>query len=755
MFRLKKSLDQVIHSLAMQLVFHHFKNNLALIAVWITFVAAFSGGLGKVYGIHYLFLDPEYLGKVSFWSFYIVGISFGNLIVAWHITTYILDAHRFRFVGVLQRPFTKFSINNSLIPLIILTSYIASVIRFQTNNGLAKPTDILLFTLGILAGIISMNLIMVLYFRFTNKDIFKFVTDKVDKSLKKTLLSRDRVMNRVQENKADKFNVKNYLDLKLRVRTTQHIADFRNKEAILKVFDQNHFNSVIFELGIIGIILLLGFFMEVEFLQIPAGASSLLMFAIAVMLVGAISYWFKGWGLALALVIFVLVNAGAKLGIGKGANQAAGLNYDTILTNYSIENLRRTHSRAQYEKDKLQMLKTLENWKAKQTDSSNQKMVFLCVSGGGQRAALWTVNSLLRIDSALNGSLMDQTFLMTGASGGFIGAAFYREIYRRNPKVAFGAEKQELLNRIGKDNLNPVIFGLLVNDLFFKLRTHQYAGHTYSIDRGFIFEQNLNKNLGNVLDKPINTYQEEEENAEIPTLILSPTIGNDGRKLYISSQPVSFMGVSHSESEFNYPRIRGVDFQRFFEANESYNLSFLTALRMSASFPYITPNISLPAYPRVEIMDAGISDNFGITDAIRFISVFKDWIATNTDGIVLIVIRDTLPDAPIEERSNPSMIDRLTYPIASVYNNMTHMQDISNDIQLGQMQKWFPGEIDVIEVAYNSHSEKNNASENERASLSWHLTTKEKQHLIENINIESNQEALRKLQELLKSSSNP
>lgn len=755
MNKIKTVINQVVHSLMMQLAFHHFKKNLALLAVWFIIIAAFTGGLGRVYGIHYLFLDPEYLGKVGFWSFFIVGIAFGNLIMAWHITTYILDGHRFRFVGTLQRPFTKFSINNSLIPLLTLGAYIFFVVRFQIENGLAATTDIFLFVFGLILGIIAMHLLMIFYFRFTNKDIFIYLAGSLDKRLRKSGLSRDRVMKKVKENKADKYNVTNYLDLNLKVRSTEHIVDFGNREAIIRVFDQNHFNSVVVELCIIAIILLLGFFMHIEFLQIPAAASSLLIFAIAVMLVGAISYWFKGWGLTFALGIFILVNTGVKTGLGKGVNEATGLNYDTIKTEYSVKNLAKVHSKEQFVHDKLHMLETLENWKAKWENPKKQKMVFLCVSGGGQRAALWTVNSLLKADSALNGTLMDQTFLITGASGGVIGAAYYREIQKQNPSIALTNDSRELLTRMGKDNLNPVIFGLLVNDLFFKIRKHEYAGRTYSVDRGFVFEKNLNRNLGYILDKQISDYQEAEALAETPTLIMSPTIANDGRKLYISSQPISYMGVSSSVLDGDESKIRGVDFQALFRDNEPEKLSFLTALRMSASFPYITPNISLPAEPRVEIMDAGISDNFGVSDAIRFVNVFKDWIAKNTGGVVFLVVRDTKSNAPVEKRPNPSVIDRLTYPIASVYNNLTNMQDINNDFRLEQMKLWFDGEVDVVEVAYDSFQNGKQTTEVERASLSWHLTTKEKQHIIDNINIESNRKSIKRLQDLLKSSSAP
>ena len=176
---------------------------------------------------------------------------------------------------------------------------------------------------------------------------------------------------------------------------------------------------------------------------------------------------------------------------------------------------------------------------------------------------------------------------------------------------------------------------------------------------------------------------------------------------------------------------------------------------MSASFPYITPNISLPTTPRIEIMDAGISDNFGVSDALRFIHVFEDWIEENTAGVVLLVIRDSESDSPVKPAPNPSVIDRITYPIASVYNNLTNMQDINNDVRAEFMSDWFDGNLDVVEISYDSFVKDETRSEIERASLSWHLTTKEKQNIINNIQIESNQQAIQKLKKLIEQQPTP
>lgn len=57
------------------------------------------------------------------------------------------------------------------------------------------------------------------------------------------------------------------------------------------------------------------------------------------------------------------------------------------------------------------------------------KLVIVNCSGGGLRAAMWTHFILQEVDERTQGSFMESTHLMTGASGGMIGAAYFRSIY--------------------------------------------------------------------------------------------------------------------------------------------------------------------------------------------------------------------------------------------------------------------------------------------------------------------------------------
>lgn len=749
---MRQFLEKLLYSFPVQLVLVHIRRNLALLLLWALFIAIISGNFGRIYGVNFLFLDPEYIDQVGFLSFFIVGICYSNLVVAFNITCYILDVHRFSFIGVLERPFTKFSINNSLIPLLSFITYLVFIVRFQLQNEYSSGADIIFNIAGLFSGISIILLVYFWYFKLTNKDIFKYLTGSVDKTLRKSKINRSRVMSRLKESK-QQYDVKYYFDLKLKLRNCQGLQDFYDKSSLIKVFDQNHLNSVIIELIFILVILALGYFMENTYFQIPAAASVLLFMAIIVMTIGAVTYWFKGWSSLVVIVFFLVTNFLFQIGLLQGVYEAKGLRYDIAPAQYSIDNLMDLNSKGVIRKDSISGISLLNSWKKHQTDSIFRP-IFICVSGGGQRAALWTVNGLLKSDSVLKGRLMNKSVMITGASGGMIGAAYFRELY----KLGLKKDPKRILSNISKDNLNSIIFGLLANDAFFRIRRFEYEGMTYKKDRGYTFENNLNKNLEFVFSTKVSDYRDSELKADIPLLLMSPVIANDGRTLYVSSTPMSYMNIGGYQSNVQESKIKGIGLSQLLSEHGADDLSFLTALRMSASFPYITPTISLPTEPKIEVMDAGIADNYGISDAVRFIMHFREWFEQNTTGITLLIIRDSRKNAPIDAPSSPSLTDRLTNPISNVYNNLGNIQDINNDDQIQALKLLFDNPIDLISLEYNTDSYIDQSyliaakalerKRMERASLSWHLTTREKKNIIDNISQSSNQNALLKLDSL-------
>ncbi len=745
------------YSFPVQLLLNNIRRNHVLMLCWIILFAMVTGSFGRYLGIPYLFLDPEYLNRVNFTSFLIMGACTAGFTMAFHITGYINDGHRFTFIGALSRPFTKFCFNNSIIPAVFFIVYVYQIIGFQVNNEYTTRQSLYANLGGLLLGYGVMLLIFFIYFRFTNKDIFRYVVCQIDEQIKHSVkVTRASAMKKLDIARKKQVRVDNYLDYDLKFKRVEN-THFYDRATILQVFDQNHFNLVVIELFIFAMVMILGIFKDHPLFQLPAASSFMIFLTIFVMIAGAFSYWFGNWSATIALILLIFVNSLVGKDYFEKEYKAFGLNYHAPAPEYSVESLQAMNDSATIAKDRARTLPMLEAWRNK-FGEQKPKMVFVCASGGGKRAALWTFNALQTADSLTGGKLMENTILITGASGGLIGASYFREL-KLQEKMGNDINPYSPVYRrqISTDNLNPLIFSLLANDLFVGFTRFEYAGNSYLKDRAYTFEQQLNLITNGLMDKPITAYDSFELQSVIPMMVLSPTIINDGRKLYIAARPVSFLNSDLAGlPEAASPKYGGVDFHQLFQENGARDLRFLSALRMCATFPYITPNTTLPTIPPLYIMDAGISDNFGLNDAVRFLYAYKEWIQNNTSGVIFISIRDSPKLAPIPERKGQTLLDAFTQPIASVYNNFENFQDITSDLLIGYSESWFDNSVDRIDIEYQVgsyvpilHDMDSIRKHNARASLSWRLTTREKQSLIDNLSSLKNREAVERLKTLL------
>ncbi|MCH7399258.1 patatin-like phospholipase family protein [Belliella sp. DSM 107340] len=754
--------EKIKYSFPIQLFFMHLKKNIPLLLLWFILILVITQNFGSVLGIPYLFLDPEYLNEVSWKGFFLVGIAFGIFTMAFHMTSYILDGAKFKFLAVIPRPFIQFTVNNATIPLFFYLIYTYSFISFQLDNEHDSYWEVFEFFLGFSGGSILIYTVIFAYFGFTNKDFFVIFADSVEKRLRKATIPRANILNQIKDNKKSKEKVYNYIDIRHGIQPVRSdLAKFESHQ-LLRVFDQNHLNLFMIQSGLIVLILFLGFFRDYPILQIPAAVSATLLLSIIMMLVGALAFWLRSWLIPVMIGALLVFNFLSKSELLNRPHTAFGMDYDAEPAVYNLENLQKLLHPDTLAKDRQATIAILENWKAKFPEGQKPRMIFITTSGGGQRAALWTLNVLQNIEEESEERVFKHTQLITGASGGVVGAAFFRELYLRNKEgESIDVLNKKYLDQISSDNLNPIIFTLLVNDLFIRNQYYEYNNRRYLQDRGFAFENQLNINTEKVLDKPLFAYSKPEFESKIPMLPITPLITNDGRKLFISPHSMSYMGISASQSEGVNEKSQSIDFLRFFRNQDAANLRFISALRMGATFPFITPNIQLPSIPQMETMDAGLSDNFGILDALRFIYVFQDWINENTSGVTLITIRDSEKFTEIEKKILPTVLQKLSTPLKNILINWDNIQTLNNEVLYNQFKESMDFEIDRIEFEYSTSQYLRdrglvdsvgvvNQAEQEiqRASLNWRLTTREKVSIIDNIKSVQNRDALRKVRSI-------
>jgi len=300
------------------------------------------------------------------------------------------------------------------------------------------------------------------------------------------------------------------------------------------------------------------------------------------------------------------------------------------------------------------------------------------------------------------------------------------------------------LQNAGKDLLNSVAFSIVSKDLFLPSGTFEYKGQSYQKDRGYAFEQQLHENLEGRLNKSIGDYEAAERSAMIPMLLLTPSIVNDARRLIVSPLGVSHLtlppiGVGRT-AEFE---VDAVDFGALFKDCRPERLSFTTALRMNATYPYVLPNVYLPSNPPVEVMDAGFRDNFGVLEASRFLQVYREWILENTSGVALVQVSTLEKFEGVEEHQPKGWIESFFNPLG-VAGQLMSLQDFQTDETVGLLYDLLGEDnFDFIRFSYRPGVDRN------AASMTFHLTQGEKKDIKSSINHPDNVLAMDKLKRSL------
>ncbi|MCB0477479.1 MAG: patatin-like phospholipase family protein [Crocinitomicaceae bacterium] len=723
-----------------------FKKNLLTIIFWSILFGFITNAIASKYGVPYLFLAPEYLGQVGVYSFILLGFATGGFIMAFHTYSYSMLGPLFPFLATLHRPFFKFCVNNSTIPLIYIITFIVKMILFQLEEELISFWPLFFNIIGFLIGNAIFILLSMLYFFRVNKNVITITGGKeksVDEPINTTFNKPNPWYSTFMRKKT--FHPDVYIGSRFRLKKSRDISHY-DEETIQKVFSQNHFNASYFEIAMVLGFFALGIFRDISMFVIPAGASILLLFTIFLMIISAAYSWFKGWTFAIMFSAFLLFNfLSYQIPWLQSKSYVFGLQYSGEPVPYNLKVLEgMIYNKSSVQNDYENQLQTMEHWKNK-TGEEKPKLIVINCSGGGLRSALWTFTVLQHIYKNTDGQFFKNVKMITGASGGMIGAAYFRELYLKEKLGEIESLADEKYrDNIAKDLLNFMSFTIATNDIFIRYQKVYDGQESYIKDRGYSFEQNLNENTEFVLDKRLEDYEEPEYYSKIPQLVLTPTIINDGRRLIISSSPMNFVNRIKKMSPRGLPKsYENVEFAKLLEAKEPMRTKFTSALRLNATFPYIMPMVSLPTNPSLEIMDAGLRDNYGGKFTADYLLALKDWIDSYTSGVILLEIRDTQKDYHILSDKGLSLIDKLLMPLGNFYGNFPRAQDFDRDEMMVLLNSGF--EIPFHVVSFNL---KDNPKE--KISLSWHLTTREKHTINDAIFLERNQKELEKLITLLK-----
>lgn len=726
------------YSFPIQLFILHLRRYQVFLIFWFILFSTLMGNFMSSFGADALFLSPEYLGSVNWVGMVIVGAATGIFCMSWNITTFILHSNQFKFLATTSKPFLKYCINNAIIPLTFIIFYMVKGIRYDIHNELFSVGKVILLTTGFLTGIVLTVVVSFLYFFRTERSMMRTM-EPVFRDPK--AFAKQFGIGGKHFHEKGILHVDWFFNTSFKLKMPRNVSHY-SQEFIDTVFKRHHFTAVISIIFAFLFLALIGMLMDKPFFIIPAAAAILLFFSVLIAASGALAYWLKSWWFPVVLTITLALNFLFEKEIIDPRNKAYGINYinrnerpaynrDSIMELCSISNM---------EADKQKMIAILEKWKKKQAEEK-PLLYIINVSGGGTRSATFTMNVLQQLDSLMNGNLMNKTFIINGASGGMLGAAYYRELCRlKQQGKAINPLDEQYSENISKDLLNALFSSFVTRDLFAPAQQFETEKYKYAKDRGYAFEEQFSRNTGRILDYPLKNVMEDETAAKIPLMFFNSTITRDGRKMMISTQPISFMMRNWPDSAAGISaEADAIDFAAMFKKQDPYDLRMLSILRINATFPYVLPNVWLPSTPIIDVMDAGMRDNFGQESSLRLLNVFKDWIRNNTAGVAFIQIRDRKTGEWEDGYEDPSIAGMFTKPVMTLQNNWMKMQDYYQDEMTEYGKNSFPFAFNKITFAYAP------LPKQKGAALNFHLTQMEKQDIRRSLRSSSNLHAFEKI----------
>lgn len=245
------------------------------------------------------------------------------------------------------------------------------------------------------------------------------------------------------------------------------------------------------------------------------------------------------------------------------------------------------------------------------TTNESKNIIVICAAGGGIQAAAWTAKVLSSLEQSVD-SFKDSIVLMSGVSGGSAGAMFFLDGFDTDR-----SDKEDaIVKAAAKESLDATGWGLAHADFW------RFIGLGWLIirdkfrDRGWAIEQNWKESFvsNRNSDYKLSNLREKITDGSLPIPIFNATLVETGTRLLISPLPLDLPSIGNHDA-------KTTDIFKLYHKNADMNVT--TAVRLSASFPYVSPISRAYAdnhkLSSIHIGDGGYFDNYGVFSALEWL----------------------------------------------------------------------------------------------------------------------------------------
>jgi hypothetical protein len=340
-------------------------------------------------------------------------------------------------------------------------------------------------------------------------------------------------------------------------------------------------------------------------------------------------------------------------------------------------------------------------------------MVVVAVSGGGITAARWAAEVLCGLTEVepWGRRFASSIAAISSVSGGSIGALYYLDAWDAGePPTAVALDLVK--RQSDRSSLASVAWGMAYRDLWgFLLPPALWIEERAGKDRGWALETSWGRGFRSAKERLFADVRDLVCEQQRPAQIFNATVVETGQRLVI--------GPFDSPARETDTHSGEVYFQDLWSARD---IRSLTAARLSATFPFVTP-VACPqlppedASPALHVADGGYYDNSGLVGALGYLHAALP--ALRLSGhrrVVLLEIR-AFPSTEHKPVPLDGWRSEATGPLDGMLNVRVGGQRSRNAIEKRLLIELFESHgVTVVECIFELGTE---------LSLSWHLTKQE------------------------------
>jgi hypothetical protein len=354
-------------------------------------------------------------------------------------------------------------------------------------------------------------------------------------------------------------------------------------------------------------------------------------------------------------------------------------------------------------------------------------VVVVCASGGGIQAAGWTTQVLAGLQDRYGPEFTRAVCLVSSVSGGSVGTLHYLDHFDRKEGCPPADELDQLVNDSVAESLDATGWGLAGPDFL------RVIGLPWLVDRmtdrGWAIEQAWKANMKHP-EASYQSWRRYISDGEIPVPVFNSTMVETGDRLLLAPLPmIGVDGLLSSET---------VD---FFSLYPKHDIEAVTAARLSATFPYVTP-VCRPNLPDEvpfagrHIADGGYFDNFGVFTGSEWLEkvALADLEDTGVERVLFLEI-NAFPEGEPDDGKTPEngWLQSIAGPLLAILNVRTSTQVARNTVDVRRMVERWRGKVDIEPVTLRFQLDEHGLAEflgsggEYEPPLSWKLTEPQKE----------------------------